>query len=118
MAFTDIGSCNLHIVHNAFKKGLDAFTSSNSEFVIDLHSWFKLSAARREDYEDVQEQMSLPKHKFLKHVESRWLTLLPAIIRILEQIKGLKKYFLDDLPSKEPTIATKPRYFSIRRHLQ
>ena len=33
-------------------------------------------------------------------------------------MKGLKKYFLDDLPSKEPSIASKPRYVRIRRYLQ
>ena len=50
---TDIGTCNLHICHNAFAKGLEVFGSSISEFVIDLHLWFKMSAARREDYEAV-----------------------------------------------------------------
>ena len=31
---TDIGTCNLHICHNAFAKGLEMFGSSISEFVI------------------------------------------------------------------------------------
>ena len=48
---TDTGTCNLHSCHNAFAKGLEMFGSSISEFVIDLHLWFKMSAARREDYE-------------------------------------------------------------------
>ena len=34
---TDIGTCNLHICHNAFAKGLEVFARSISEFVIDLH---------------------------------------------------------------------------------
>jgi len=51
--------------HNAFAKGLEVFGSSISEFVIDLHLWFKMSASRREDYEAVQEEMGLAKHKFL-----------------------------------------------------
>ena len=51
---TDIGTCNLHICHNAFAQGLEVVGGSSiSEFVIDLHLWFKMSAARREDYEAV-----------------------------------------------------------------
>lgn len=72
---TDISTRNLHICHNTFAKGLEVFASSISEFVIDLHLWFKMSAARQEDYEAVQEEMGLAKHKFLKHVECRWLSL-------------------------------------------
>ena len=81
------------------------FGSSISGFVIDLHLWFKMSAARPEDYEAVQEEMGLAKHKFLKHVECRWLSLQPAVLRILEQLEGLKRYFLTVLPEKQPSVA-------------
>ena len=60
-------------------------------FVIDLHLWFEL----------VQEEMGLAKHKFLKHVECRRLSLHPALLRILEQLKGLKRYSLTVLPEKQ-----------------
>ena len=70
----DIGTCNLHICHNAFGKGLGVFANEISEFVINLHWWFKQSATRREDFEAVQQELGLAQHKFLKHVESRWLS--------------------------------------------
>ena len=70
------------------------FGSSILQFVIDLHLWFKMSPARREDYQAVKEEMGLAKHKFLKHVECRWLSLQPAVLSILEQLEGLKRYFL------------------------
>ena len=115
---TDIGTCNLHICHNAFAKGLEVFGSSISEFVIDLHLWFKMSAARREDYEVVQEEMGLAKHKFLKHVECRWLSLQPAVLRILEQLEGLKTYFLTVLPEKQLSVTSIQRYIRITFQLQ
>ena len=99
---TDIGMCNLHICHNAFAKGLEMFGSSISEFVIDLHLWFKVSAARREDYELMQEEMGLAKHRFFKHVECRWLSLHPALLRILEQMNELKRSYLR---SSRPVLA-------------
>ena len=89
----DIGTCNLHIFHKAFAKGPQVFGNELSELVIDIYTWFKLSAARREDYESVQENLGLPNHKFLKHVDSRWLSLQPSLQRICEQLRGLEKCF-------------------------
>ncbi|KAL4085366.1 hypothetical protein QTP88_027225 [Uroleucon formosanum] len=37
----DIGSCNIHIVHNAFLKGLDNYGLDVSEFVILVYYFFK-----------------------------------------------------------------------------
>ena len=67
-----------------------------------------MSAARRVDYEAVQEQMGLAKHKFLKHVECRWLSLQ----------EGLKRYCLTVLPEKQPFVTSIQRYIRITRQLQ
>ena len=88
------------------------FGSSISEFVIDLHWWFKMP------YEAGQEEMGLAKHKFLKHVECRWLSLQPAVLRILEQLEGLKRYFLTVLPEKQPSVKSIQQYIRITRQLQ
>ena len=100
----NISTCNLHVCHNAFQKGHQVFGEDLSELVISLYIWFKLSPSRREDYEEVQRKLGLPAHKFLKHVELRWLTLAPALLRIVEQFDGLKQYFLVDVPAKQPSI--------------
>ena len=89
----NIYTCNLHVCHNAFQKGLQVFGEDLSEIVISLYMWFKLSVSRCEDYEEVQRKLGLPAHKFLKHVESRWLTLAPALLQIVEKFDGLKQYF-------------------------
>ena len=52
-SFIDIGSCNLHAVNNCFGKAVELLKKQDidlDQFVIDLHFFFKLSAARREDY--------------------------------------------------------------------
>ena len=41
----------------------------------------------------------IPTHAFLKQVDSRWLTLKPALEMIIEQWPGLIQYFLTDLPA-------------------
>ena len=113
----DIGTCNLHICHNAFGKGLGVFANEISEFFIDLHWWFKQSAARREDFEAVQQELGLAQHKFLKHVERRWLSLLPAVVRALEQFRALQKYFLLELPRKQRSMTSNTRYIRIKSQL-
>ena len=77
-----------------------------------------MSAARREDYEAVQEEVGLATHKFLKHVQCRWLSLQPAVLRILEQLEGLKRYFLTVLPEKQPSVTSIQRYIRITCQLQ
>ncbi|KAL1475024.1 hypothetical protein MTO96_037591 [Rhipicephalus appendiculatus] len=89
----DIGECTLHKVHNAFSVGLHAFAKDLDTFVIDVHSYFK-SAARNADFKEVQRNLGLPALEFLRHVSSRWLTLLPGVERIVEQFEALRVFFL------------------------
>ena len=86
----NIYTCNLHVCHTAFQKGLQVFGENLSELVISLYPWFKLSASRLEDYEEIQGKFGLLVHKFLTHVESIWLTLAAALLEIVEQFDGLK----------------------------
>ena len=64
----DVGTCHLHVYHNGLQKALHAFGSDVSEFVVDIKLWFKLSAARWEDYQSIQLKLGLPAHKSIKYV--------------------------------------------------
>jgi hypothetical protein len=44
------GSCGLHIVHGAFKHGIDASGWNVDEFLKSIHWLLKDTPARREDY--------------------------------------------------------------------
>ena len=56
----------------------------NSSAWIFMHS-FKYSAARCEDFREVQIEMDLDLTNFLQHTVVRWLSIGPAVKRILEQ---------------------------------
>ena len=43
--FLNIGTCPLHIVHNAFGKGVTSLKFNVDQFALDIHSFFNLSAA-------------------------------------------------------------------------
>ena len=55
--------------------------------------------------------------KFLRHVDSRWLTLLPAVKRIHQQLPALKRYFKDFLPKKDKKRDTSARFQRIYKIL-
>ena len=67
--------------------------------------------------------MDLEIHKslFLHQINSRWLTLLPALETILAQLPAAEKYFFDFLPHKkeyEKTLPNNKRYIRIQHLLK
>lgn len=100
----DVGTCNLHTVHNAFLRGLEEFGETGTDLVTDVYQFFKKYPSRWEDFENVQNKVGSPKHRFLKHVSSRWLTLGSATQRLLEQWSSLEEYFFKFIPNKEKNI--------------
>ncbi|XP_050044186.2 uncharacterized protein [Dermacentor andersoni] len=102
----DIGECSLHKMHNAFATGLNTFCSEIECIVTDIHQYFRY-ATRHADIKDLQQKLGLPQLEFLRHVSSRWLTLLPSIQRVLKLYDALKSFF-----SK----AAEPRKSSSIRH--
>lgn len=109
----NIGSCSLHIVHNAFEKALKNIGDDASDLIIKIFYWFKRSALRCSDFRKIQDDLKLPKHKFIKHVKSRWLTAGPAAERLIEQISGVKKYFEEYLPKIDKKIHSNNLYKEI-----
>jgi hypothetical protein len=113
----DIGTCSLHKVHNAFSKGLDDFGSDSEDLSVKLFYWFKHSSARREDLKIVQFSLELDEVFMLRHVPSRWLTLQPAVKRILEQWRALHSYF-KHLPNTNKAVQQNGQYKEIMRLLE
>ena len=53
-AVIDLGTCSNHPVHTTITRGLSTLKFYVEQFANDIYFWFKLSAARREDYAEVQ----------------------------------------------------------------
>ena len=106
----DTGPCQLHVVHNSFRKGVEGYGSDVENLCIDiLHYFFKLSLPRRDDYADEQQKLNQDEFVFLQHVQSWWLSLIPAIERVKKQFPALKEYFRK-LPHSAKNIAKNTRY--------
>lgn len=94
----DIGYCNIHMIHNAFQKGLQVLGFDASELIISIYRYFKDWPSRKEDFAICQNKKGLPNVSFLKHVSSRWLTIEPAAARLLEQWDAVMEYFFKFIP--------------------
>ena len=91
----DLGSCSIHTIHNAFGKGLEKCGKEIEQLCMDLHALFKYSAARHEDFREVQIEMDLDLTNFLQHTVVRWLSIGPAVKRILEQWEAVTQFVTD-----------------------
>ena len=91
----DLGSCTMHTVHNAFGKGIEQYGKEIDVLCRDLHALFQHSAARQEDYVEVQIDMEVEVHNFQQHTEVRCLSMGPSINRILEQWDAITKFITE-----------------------
>ena len=51
--FLNIGTCPMHVVHNAFRKGVSSLACNVDQFFCRHTIFFKQSAAHRADYESM-----------------------------------------------------------------
>ena len=80
-----LGTCSLHPVHSAFKKGLENLNFPFATFFNDLHFFFKLLSARREDYKNISELTDNAAEFVKKFRETHWLCMKLVGVRCLEQ---------------------------------
>ena len=91
----DLGSCGIHVIYNAFGKGLEQHGKEIDQLCMDLHSLFKYSAARHEDFRQIQFEMEVELCNFQQHTEVRWLSIGPVIKRILEQYESITHFVVE-----------------------
>lgn len=109
----DIGTCNIHVMHNAFLKGLEELGSNCTDLCVALKYFFKDKPSRWDDFQKIQKELDIPTHHFIKHVSSRWLTLQDAATRIIDQWPAILKYFLDFVPKRCPLVEKTSTYKTI-----
>ena len=119
--FLNFGTCSLHPVHTAFRKGIKKLDFDVDEFFHDIHFFFKHSSVRREDYASLEETTEVAARYALQHSETRWLSMKFVAVRIMQQWKNLEEYFLKFLPQQsnfKHAVATTARYKRICAALQ
>ena len=115
----DIGSCNLHVVHNSFKAGFTAIKKDwkIEDFMNDIFYWFKKYPSRKEDFVKLENNLSIVSKDLKRLVNSRWLSMGPVCERVLKQLPVLQEYFLKSI-GKEKQYTDLDRYKRIAVKLQ
>ena len=62
VSFLNIDTCFLHKVHGSYKHGVKSLPIDINQFAVDLHGFFKLSSARREDYKEIEDVTYVTAH--------------------------------------------------------
>ena len=84
----NIGSCDLHVVHNSFKSGMNATGWQVSSFLSSVYYLFKNAPARKEDLQTTTGSTLIP----LKLVSHGWLENLTVHERALKLWDNIAAY--------------------------
>lgn len=86
--------CVCHILHNCIKKATALLKFDIELIVIKSYNEFSSSTIKTTALKEFFEFCDLEWSELLRHVPTRWLTLIPAVERLLKNFEPVKSYFL------------------------
>ncbi len=87
-------NCNAHVLHNTARHAFDKLPLDIENLIMKIYSHFCNSAKRVESLKSCYEFCAKEFEPMKRHVITRWLSLFPAINRIIDNIEPLKNYFI------------------------
>ena len=87
-------NCNCHVIHNSARFGCKVMSRDIELLVIKIFNEFSISAKRVKELKSCFEFLDIEYKELLRHVPTRWLSLLPALDRLLLSWPAVKVYFL------------------------
>uniref|UniRef100_H2ZSS9 DUF4371 domain-containing protein n=1 Tax=Latimeria chalumnae TaxID=7897 RepID=H2ZSS9_LATCH len=88
------GNCRAHIVHNAVRRALNELSVDIETVVLKVYGFFSVSAKGREDLKEFFDFLDVQWREILRRVTTRWLSLNPAVSRMLQNWVAIKSYFI------------------------
>ena len=110
-------NCLIHVCHNSFKKGLEQFGFNAEDLCLNLYYFFKKSPCRKSELYDIEESLGLDDLVVLCHVQSRWLSLVPALQLFLAVKEALQKLLLVEMPKNDKNMRN-AKYMAIKKSLE
>lgn len=91
-------NCYCHVVNNAVKYALKGFEIDIENIIVKIFNEFSSSALKTKKLKDCFEFAQIEFKELLRHIPTRWLSLAPAIDRLLYSWPAVKHYFLTKGP--------------------
>lgn len=86
--------CPAHILHNAIHHGLDQIDDLDIDtIVLKIFNYFSIYTVRTAELKQFCDFVEVEYQGLLYHSKTRWLSLLPAVQRIINLFDALKSYF-------------------------
>lgn len=85
--------CICHSFHLCASCACQKLPRGVEDFARDVYNYIQNSPKRFGDYTDFQSFVEVKPHKLLHPSQTRWLSLLPVVQRLLEQLPALIVYF-------------------------
>ena len=117
---TDLGGCSLHYVDNAIKNATYKLHNAEviEEFLQDLSTFFSFHVEFAEEFSKLQEELQIPKHRLIKYIIVRFLSIYSSIKNVLEQYEAIKLLFLVKIPQKYHKVTKQARVIRINQRLK
>ena len=85
--------CICHLENLALKAAMKSLPIAVDSFLVDINTHFYLSIKRKEECKEFCEFVDITYNKIISHVETRWLSLLRVISRVLQLWPAFVSYF-------------------------
>lgn len=85
--------CGAHIVHNCVQSGVDGLPIDIEALVVKIYKHFYIYTVRVTKLQEFCEFAEVQYRKLVQHGNTRFLSMMPALERILHLFEGLKAYF-------------------------
>ena len=110
----DIGSCSLHVVHGAFRTGVQKTKWGIDGILKALYNLFPASSANREDYKKITVSKVFP----LYFSGTRWIEVKKVADRALEIWPNIAKYVIETLKKPKSQVPTSGYLATLRSAVQ
>ena len=97
--------CPAHILNNCIQHGVDVLEVDLQALIVKIYNYFSIYTVRVESLKEFCEFVDIEYQQLLSHCQTRWLSLFPAVQRLLLMFPALKSFFLSQ--SKPPAVLKK-----------
>lgn len=85
--------CSAHVINNAVHHGCDLLPVDVEAIILKIYNFFATYTVRTEALKEFCETAEVEYKQLLYHSKTRWLSLFPAIERLLKLYRPLNDYF-------------------------